>query len=156
MQIIYDQIWSAGLKILEIRINSKKELIQKLSLKFPQAEALILKVIEEMERVHLVSDSRFTEEYVAHLTQKNIGRLKIMRETQQKGLPADLVEQALLNQEWSEEGQAKRAIQEKERALQNLEARKKKQKLLSFLRNRGFTERVVYSLLKDYGLRSMD
>lgn len=149
MQSIYDQIWAKGLKILEMRVHSKKELATKLLLKFPQEEGLILKVIEEMERVHLMSDERFTEEFVGHLIQKNIGRLKIMNETRQKGLLSNAVEQALLDQNWSEEEAGERAIQEKERSLGDMEERKKKQKLMSFLKSRGFTDRVIYSLLRD-------
>ena len=142
-----DKIWSAALRKLEVRAQSKKELIEKLLVKFPKEEGLILMVIEEMERVHLLSDSRFTEEFVAHLIQKNIGRMKVIHEAKQKGLALDLVEQALLDQNWSEEEAVQRAIEEKKRTLENVDERKKKQKLLMFLRNRGFSDRVIYALL---------
>lgn len=149
MESSQQKIWSAALKILELRIHSKKEIREKLLKKFPQNEGDILQVMDEMERVHLISDQRFAEEFVAHLTQKNIGRLKIMHETRLKGLPTRLVEQILLDQNWSEEKAANRAMQEKNRVLDEVDERKKKQKLLSFLRNRGFTERVIYSLLRE-------
>ncbi len=150
METIYDEIWSAALRKIEVRAQSRKELKEKLLMKFPQEEGLILKVIEEMERVHLMSDLRFTEEFVAHLTQKNVGRFKIMNETRQKGLSVASVEQALLDLDWSEERVAKKALQEKVASLGSLEERKKKQKLMSFLRSRGFTDRVIYLVLREF------
>lgn len=129
-----------------MRPHSKKEIKDKLLAKFPADEGPIFKVIEEMEGLHLLSDRQFTEAFVAHLTQKNIGRLKIMFEARKKGLPDDVVEQALLDQEWSEENAAKRAMDEKKRVLEGVDERRKKQKLINFLKNRGFTERVIYAL----------
>ena len=90
---------------------------QKLLRKFPDEEGAILKVIEEMERVQLLSDRRFTEEFVHHLIQKPIGRMKIMIETRKKGLDEDIVDQMLVNEGWSEEDSLKIALEEKERTL---------------------------------------
>lgn len=149
MPSIYDQIWSAALKAIELRPHSKIELKQKLKGKFLHETDLIDQVMEEMERVHLLNDQLFTEQYVAHLTQKNVGRMKIFFETKKKGLRQDMVEQALLNLDWSETDSAKQAIKEKERHLSALDERKKKEKLLGFLRNRGFGDRVIYSLLRE-------
>lgn len=130
-----------------MRPHSKKELKEKLLSKFSTEEGLVLQVIEEMERVHLLSDRRFTEAFIAYLTQKNIGRLRIMFETRKKGLPNDLVEQALLDQQWSENEAAQRAVEEKMRVLEGVDERRAKQKIANFLRNRGFTERVIFKRL---------
>lgn len=140
-------IWAAALRLLEMRPHSKKELKEKLLSKFSTEEGLVLQVIEEMERVHLLSDRRFTEAFIAYLTQKNIGRLRIMFETRKKGLPNDLVEQALLDQQWSENEAAQRAVEEKMRVLEGVDERRAKQKIANFLRNRGFTERVIFKRL---------
>jgi len=145
MKSAYDQIWETALRKLETRMHSKKELADKLAEKHPADRGLILKVIEELERLQLISDRRFAEEYVHHLTQKPIGRLKIMAETRRKGLPDSLVEASLLEQDWSETESIQRAIEEKERHLEGLEPRKKKEKLVNFLRNRGFSDRVIFS-----------
>jgi len=151
MQSTYDKIWESALRIIELRLNSVHELRQKLSAKYPNEEGLILKAIEEMERVQLISDRRFTEEFVHHLIQKPIGRIKIMVETRKKGLDQDLVEQMLLNEGWSEEESAKKALQSKERSVENeKDERKRKFKLMNFLRNRGFRDEVIYSLLKEF------
>ena len=147
MKSTYDQIWESALKKLETRPQSKAELLRKLLEKFPDEEGLILTVIEEMERVQLLNDRRFTEEYVHHLTQKPIGRLKIMMETRKKGLNDQMVEQALLDAGWNEDESAQQAIDAKSRLLNGLDERKKRQKLMSFLKNRGFRDSTIFRLL---------
>lgn len=148
MKSTYDQIWEAALRKLEIRIHSKAEITRKLAEKFPNERGLILTVIEEMERVHLLNDRLFTEEYVKHLIQKPIGRFKIMMEAKQRGLEASMVEQVLLDVEWSEEEAARQAIEQKSRVLHESDERKKRQKLVNFLKNRGFKENIIYRVLR--------
>ena len=148
MKSIYDQIWEAALRKLESRAQSKTELIRKLTEKFPGDRGTILQVIEEMERVHLLSDHRFTEEYVNHLIQKPVGRMKIMMETRRKGLSDDMVEQALLDADYDEESACREALDQKKAVLREADDRKMKQKLLNFLRNRGFKDSTIYQVLK--------
>jgi SOS response regulatory protein OraA/RecX len=147
MKSTYDQIWESALRKLEIRPHSVYELEQKLMGQFSGERGEILKVIEEMKRVNLLNDRQFTEEYVHHLIQKPIGRIKIMVETRRKGLNQDLVDQMLVNENWSEEKSAKKALDEKERISREPDERKRKQKLVNFLRNRGFKDAVIYKLV---------
>lgn len=147
MKSTYDQIWESALRKLEIRMHSKAELTRKLTEKYPNDRGTILKVIEEMERVQLLNDRRFTEEYVNHLIQKPIGRFKIMMETKKRGLNHDMVEQALLDAGWSEEEAIKLAVEEKERVLRETDERKRKQKLVNFLKNRGFKDSTIFRIL---------
>ena len=144
----YDQIWESALKKLETRSHSKAELIRKLTEKFPGDWGTILTVIEEMERVQLLNDRRYTEEYVNHLIQKPIGRFKIMMEAKKRGLDPEAVEQALLDAGWNETEAAKEAVSDKERVLSaESDERKKKQKLVNFLKNRGFTDRTIFRVV---------
>jgi len=144
----YDQVWESALRKIETRAHSKQELMGKLLGKFPSERGTILKVLEEMERVHLLSDVLFTEQYVNHLIQKPIGRFKIMMETRKKGLSNDLVEQALLDAGYDEEESAKEAMETKDRVLSEQDERKRKQKLMNFLKNRGFKDSTIYKILK--------
>lgn len=149
MKSTYDQIWESALKKLEVRSRSKAELIRKLTEKYPGDRGTILTVIEEMERVQLLNDRRFTEEYIHHLIQKPIGRLKIMMEAKMRGLTNDMVEQALLDAGWDELTAAKEAIEQKARLLSGEpDERKRKQKLINFLKNRGFKDATIFRVLK--------
>ena len=149
MKSIHDQIWESALRRIEIRPHSIYEMSQKLTRKFPDDEGMILKVIEEMEGVQLLNDRQFTEQFVHHLIQKPIGRIKIMVETRRRGLDKDLVDQMLVNEDWSEEESAKKALEEKERTLNETDPRKRKMKLINFLRNRGFRDAVVYKTVSN-------
>lgn len=121
--------------------------MRKLTEKFPGERGTILQVMEEMERVQLLNDRRFTEEFVSHLIQKPIGRFKIMMDCKKRGLDPDLVEQALLDVGWTEEDALQAAILEKERVLHEKDERKRKQKLVNFLKNRGFSDRSIFRAL---------
>lgn len=148
MKSTYDQIWESALKKLETRAHSKAELIRKLEEKFPGERGTILTVIEEMERVQLLNDRRYTEEFIHHLIQKPIGRLKIMLEAKLKGLSNDMVEQALLDAGWDEVTAAQEAIAQKERLLSaEPDERKRKQKLINFLKNRGFKDSTIFRVI---------
>jgi SOS response regulatory protein OraA/RecX len=148
MEKIYNQIWESALRKLRIRPHSNYELERKLTSEFPDERGIILKAIEEMERVNLLNDRRFTEEYIHHLIQKPIGRIKITVEARKKGLDHDLVEQMLLNEEWSEEDAAKKAIEEKGRTLRETDERSRKHKMVNFLRSRGFRDAVIYKAVR--------
>ncbi len=145
---VKDKIWEKALSKIAVRPQSKNELRQKLKEAFPEEDHLIESTLTEMENLQLISDRNFTEQFLAHLTQKAIGRLKIMVETRKKGLDPDLVDTMLLNMEWSEEESCKRAYEEKMRTLREEDPVKRKRKLLSFLRNRGFKDTVIYKFLK--------
>ncbi len=147
MQNITEKMWASALKKIGIRPHSRKELHQKMLENYPQDEGVIIQVLDEMERLHLISDRQFTEMYLSHLTQKNIGMMKIINETNKKGLSRVNVEQALFDMNWSEEDSAKRAIEEKSRLLNGpKDDRKNKQKIMNFLRNRGFKDNLIYKL----------
>jgi SOS response regulatory protein OraA/RecX len=149
MKNIHDKIWESALRSIEIRPHSIYELKRKLAEKFPDDEGMILKVIEEMEGVQLLSDRRFAEEFVHHLIQKNIGRIKIEVETRRKGLGKEAVEQILLDENWDEAESAKKALDEKESRINETDPRRKKMKLMNFLRNRGFRDEVIYKILRE-------
>jgi len=149
MKSIHDQIWESAMRKLEIRSHSKYELLAKLYEKFPNDRGTILKVIEEMEKVQLLNDRRFAEEYVHHLIQKPIGRFKILMETRKKGLDEQLVEQILENEGWNEDEAIKEAYEQKNRILGEKDKRKRDAKIANFLKNRGFSNSVIYGFLKN-------
>ena len=150
MKSVYDQIWESALRKLEIRIHSRFELKQKLEEKFPAEMDEIVKVLDEMERVQLLNDRRFTEEFIHHLIQKPIGRFKIGMESKRKGLDADYVDQVLENAGWNETEAAKLAMSQKDRVLNEKDERKRKMKIMNFLRNRGFGDRVIFQILRSF------
>ena len=142
---LHHQIWESALRKLSIRPHSQHELKIKLLRDFPHEEEAIGTALDEMVRVHLLNDRQFTEAYVRSLIQKPIGRIKIMVEARQRRLDPLLVDQFLLDFGWDEGESCQRAAAEKERSLQREnDPRKRKQKLMAFLRSRGFTDRTIW------------
>lgn len=120
----------------------------KLMQNFPEERGTVLKVLEEMNRLHLLNDHHFTEQYVAHLIQKPIGRLKIMMETRKRGLEDEMVEQALLDAGYDEAENCRKAMEQKATTLRDADERKRKQKLMNFLKNRGFRDNTIFRTVK--------
>ena len=148
MKSTYDKIWGSALRIIQARMISRPDLQRKLKHKYPDEGGYILQILDEMERVMLLDDKKYTEQLINHLIQRPIGRLKIKLETRKRGLDADLVDSLLLSVGYNEEEACKKAMEEKDRTLKETDPRKRKQKLMNFLRNRGFRDTVIYSVLK--------
>jgi len=151
MQSTYDKIWESALKAIQTRMMSRADLRRKLEQKYPDEERYILKILDEMERVQLLNDRRYAEQLVSHLLQRPIGRLKIMVEFKKRGLDDDLIEPLLMAAGYNEEDRCCQALDEKAKTVRETDPRKRKQKLMNFLRNRGFKDAVIYK-----GLRSQD
>ena len=148
MQSPHDQIWELALRLIQFRMTSRHELSKKLLTKFPQEEGEISKVLDEMVRVLLLDDKRYTEQLVHHLIQKPIGRLKLKIEARKRGIDEDLFQSLLQDAGYDEAASAKQALDEKEGQVRETDPRKRKFKLMNFLRNRGFTDNTIYQVLK--------
>ena len=147
MKSTYDKIWESALKFIQARMMSRFDLEKKLKKKYPDEGGYISQILDEMERVELINDKRYTEQLVNHLIQRPIGRLKIKLETRKRGLDEELVEGILLNINYNEEEACKKAVEEKQKTLKETDPRKRKHKLMNFLRNRGFTDAVIYKAI---------
>ncbi len=116
--------------------------------KFPDEERDVLKILDEMERVELLNDKRYTEQLINHLTQRPIGRIKIKMEARKRGLDEDMMQSALQKSGYDEEKACKIALEQKEKTVSESDPRKRKQKLMNFLRSRGFTDSVIWGTLR--------
>ncbi|MFH0820828.1 MAG: regulatory protein RecX [Candidatus Peregrinibacteria bacterium] len=141
------KIWEKALLFLKFRPHSRKELKTKLAAHFAEATDAIDQTLDEMGRVQLINDRRFTELWVAFIIQKPVGRIKILVEARRKGLDRELVEQALSDAGWDEKKSALRALEEKKRTLHEEDSRKRKMKLANFLRGRGFTNAIIFRIV---------
>jgi len=127
---------------------STSELEKKLKSLYPDKGGYISQILEEMKRVELINDRRYTEQLIHHLTLRPIGRLKIMIETRKRGLDKELVDELLMNSGYDEEENAKKAYGDKLKTVRETDPRKRKFKLMNFLKSRGFTDAVIWHVLK--------
>lgn len=147
MKSLRDKIWESAIRSLKSRSTSRFDLRRKLLQKYPGSDTEVDLVLNEMERVELINDKRYTEQYVHHLIQRPVGRMKIQNEARKKGLDLDLVERTLLNLGYDEEQMVRDAAAQKIKTLHEPDKRKRRQKMMNFLRNRGFRDALIYSCL---------
>ncbi|MBY6192058.1 recombination regulator RecX [Microbulbifer agarilyticus] len=95
-------LFTAALELLSRRDHSRRELTQKLSPKFPDADfsALFLR----LEELNYQSDQRFAEMFARSRVQRGHGPLRIRQDLQQRGIPSSMATSAIdtLDTDWFE------------------------------------------------------
>lgn len=142
-----DKIWTHALRLLSLRMMSRFELKQKLLKKFSDSNSLIEVALDKLESLQLMNDAKYAEQLINYLIQKPIGRLKISIEFKKRGLDTDLASQLLQNSNYNEQEQAMVALSIKAANLKEKDPYKYKQKLMHFLKNKGFTTSAIYSAI---------
>ncbi len=136
-----------AIKLLAAREHSVHELRKKLTSRYADAE-LVGRVLTDLQRRNLLSDERFTEQYVGMRTRKGYGPLRIRAELAEKGIDGELIEAWLDSspREWA----SKMREVASHRFGDNLaEDRKEQAKRARFLAYRGFPESLIRSYLWD-------
>ena len=82
------EIELAAVKLLSMREQSRHELCRKLRARSGDAE-LIDAVLDDLEQRGLLSDERFTENYVEQRSRKGYGPLRIRAELSERGIGHD-------------------------------------------------------------------
>ena len=138
---------AAGVRYLAAREHSRYELTQKLAKK-TENPALIDSLLDDFERRGLLSDERFTEQYVHMRTRRGYGPLRIRDELRQRGVDQSLIDDwiDINGSEWrahiSEVAAHKFGL---ERAIET----KDQAKRARFLQYRGFPENLIRRYLWD-------
>lgn len=87
----------AAMNLLARREHSFKELMQKLSARFPDED--ILPAIEQLRDENLQSDQRYLEAYIRFRRNKGFGPLKIEAELYPKGLDSEQIRTCLYDED---------------------------------------------------------
>ena len=139
----FNNIYNKALDLLSRREHSKKEIRDKLFLRFDDKDN-INSVIDKLQLNNLIDDHRFAGVYVLIRKRKGFGPKKIAYELLMKGINASISEEIISNEGgWSIA--ARKAFVKKFKEGPGKEpATKFKQK--SFLQNRGFTFKEIESV----------
>ncbi|QQR83136.1 regulatory protein RecX [Candidatus Peregrinibacteria bacterium] len=141
-------IYVAALKRIGQRAMSTHDLGVDLRKKFPDQAELIDEVIQEMVDLHLLSDVRYAEQLIHHLTARPIGRQKLWVECRRHGLSQSEMETQLQAIEYNEWDMIQAAYHQKQNSLSSsIEERAFKQKMMLFLRGRGFSDALIYKVI---------
>jgi len=134
----------AAIGLLSRREYSRHELYQKLSPRNP-CEKTLEKILNRLEDAGYQSDQRFAESFLRSRINRGLGRMRIERELNDKGIAADLVEQVITDDiDWFE--LAHDSGLKKSNSL-DLGDYKDKQKLFRYLAYRGFAmDQIQYAI----------
>jgi regulatory protein len=109
-------IRSAALKLLALRSRSERQLRERLLAKFPADSVAIEQCITDLKESRYIDDAQLARNYAAsRLKAKAIGRNRLSRELEARGISRDVIDQALGSEvdETTEESLIDQAIQKR-------------------------------------------
>ena len=129
-----------AMNLLARREHSVKELVQKLRKDFDTDEIEI--AISALTEANLQSDERFTENYLRYRSQRGFGYRKITLELKERGVSADVINDALHEAKinWFELAIAARCKRFGEQSPATPQDRAKQQRFMEY---RGFTHEQI-------------
>ena len=139
------EIYNKALDLLSRREHSRKELFLKLSKRFESKEEINL-TLDRLEEKNLLSDSRFTGEYVQARRKKGFGPVKISAELEKRGINDSLISYEIDKfNDWEDLAE----LSFKKRFPDGISKDfRKLQKQKNFLSNKGFTFYQIESVLE--------
>ncbi len=142
-----NEVLKKAFDLLSRRAHSTKELCDKLY-KRDFSKRDIDTVIAECERLGLLNDELFANDYAAELGGQGKGRFKIKMKLRGKGLSEDNIEKALEKLGDCEYENAEQALDRKLRTLMNEDdINKRRQKAYRFLAYRGFSSDIITKIM---------
>ena len=143
---VESNIRNKAMDLLARREHSEQELRQKLKTREYDTDA-IDEILQALKEDRLQSDERFTESYVNHRFNAEVGQLKIRYELRQKGVSDRLGDEFLepLSDQW-DELMTRQRIRKYGASIPNDYAERMKQ--ARFLQNRGFSPESVMRLFR--------
>jgi len=135
----YPMALNDAVALLAQRAHASGEIAHKLQRKL-YLEDTIEMVLYKLQKERLLDDAAFAREWAASRARCQIGRTRIAQELRMKGLPADLIQNALeeLDAEESDEAAAALARKLLRRYAGETDERKAMQKMLAAMARRGY------------------
>lgn len=147
----FRKVLEKAFRLLSARASSRAVLAGKLKNKGFSGK-LIAKALDECERLNVLNDKEFTESYIRTLRARGYGERRIRRTLQQKGIKKEILDEVLSpendDDDETEKERAKKVFDAKLKSLKNeIDLRKKKEKLCRHMASRGFSMTIIYDLL---------
>jgi regulatory protein len=146
-----NKVYEAALRFLSYRFRSEKEVLDKLKTK-KFNERIIKKIVQRLKQEKLLDDEEFAR---AWLRNRKIlrpsGKQLIFWELKQKGLKEETIKK-ILKESYNKDEEmalAKKVALQKKRVYQNLPIKESRQKMLGFLKRRGFDWDVIKGVLDE-------
>ena len=154
----YQKARDAALSLLSRRRHSSSEIRQKLTARGFDA-GVIEKVLTECERLDYIDDENAAYYFMEELIRKQMGVRRIREAMNKRGFTSDQIQRMFdAHQLPDREPEiAGRALEKKKAALiRERDPRKRREKMIRFLRSRGFLPATISALLDRAGSLSME
>lgn len=137
-------------QLLKFRERSRKEIEERLKKKKFTRET-INTVIDYLDKLDLINDEEFASGWMKSRLNKPLGLRRISFELKQKGITEEIIEQAQNNikDNYSEYEVVSKLAKEKLQKLKNLDSKKAKGRIYSFLIRRGFSLDVINEVVSE-------
>jgi len=114
--------------------------------KLPEANPA--QVIERLQKLDLLNDTQFASMAIAaNLRRKPQGLTALRNNLKLKGIPANIIKEAIKKADIDEQLYARRAASKKLKLLSGHPAHSQKEKLIRFLAARGFSSSTIYKVI---------
>jgi len=134
-------------RLLANREHSRAELRRKLCAKSYDDE-IVAQVLDDLAQRHLLSDDRFTEQYLSSRQKRGFGPARIKGELRERGVKGELISAYLHEQDesWME---TLRLTHDKKFGVEPPDDIKEKARRVRFLEYRGFTGEQIRRFFQD-------
>lgn len=147
----YSKARHTALSLLARRRHSREEVRRKLSARGFEP-GIVEKVLSECERLRYIDDETAADFFVAELVRKRFGLLRIRETMKARGFDQDLIDRMIdVHRLMEQESELAAAAAEKKKSALNRETdgRKRREKVVRFLRSRGFRPSTISAVLDE-------
>jgi regulatory protein len=140
----------SSLRLISRRMRSEKELVDKLKSK-KYDDGIIQRVMESLNKLNLINDQDLTKKFISdtiHL-KRPLGKMALKFKLQKLGIDKETAVKGI-NENLDEETEVKLAYDAAEKKLKSLKRypkEKQKQRIYSFLAQRGFNYSIVKKVM---------
>jgi len=136
-----------ALSLLSQRSYTIAQVKEKLLTRFPEYEPLIEKTLFELKEKKLLDDKKFAIQWLEYrISTAPRSEFLLKYELKQKGILKEDIEEALEELGLDDLALAKQAAENKKLSLVNLTPKKQQEKIMAFLKSRGFSWEVIKSV----------
>jgi regulatory protein len=152
---ILDQSFSKAkqysFKLLKIRARSSQELKERLRQKHFSLD-IVQKLSAELNRLGLLNDTKFAQEWVAWRLNNAYGKHRIIAELKQKGIAEPLIAKTLATAliDYSEETVAFSLAHKRAQRYSNLDTPTRQRRIFEFLARKGFSQNIALKIAHSY------
>ncbi|MBU1992461.1 MAG: regulatory protein RecX [Patescibacteria group bacterium] len=144
----YSKLMEYSLKLLSKRRLTIHEMDLRLRKRNVGEEEDIVRVLERLQELDYLDDALYATDFIKdRMKFRPRGILLLKHDMYKKGLLKDVIEDAILSSDIDEEKIARVVAETRAGRLRSLPLFKRKQKLVFFLRSRGFAANTIYKVV---------